>query len=877
MFVFLVTLGWSLIIFGAIFQIVTAILNLLVIQSVALPSILKSINDIFQTSIFKQEQILNHLTGNIWTYTIIALTIFVALFIIILVSFQLHRVRKGQLITKPYIKMIFITLIIAALIYGKVAVLILAALMFIGLLFIELSLFDVESLQNFVEERNMIVIYNQDKKLEKEVNKEGKYHGSATLEVDATIAGIKETTKNFKSNDYAKEDDNKKLSGQKSNSFFSSNDLNDLFNAKKNDVDENELANLINDMTQTMTKPRKVPVVEPELATAGMEIIENSRVEESEAPFTNGEALEPIALNKPKIEPMLVSTMPVIDTSVDEMSTFSYLDDDIFNLSLTSEKVMTKKQKKLYNKWNEMYQQALNIKKMVEEEVQGTEAPTKLVKKLNLGEEHDLKLMRISEIFGDNSKTTVDFFNNHFLETDGKMINDIMDDNITNVINNDKVKKEIEIMHNDIKITKQAPQQTGITFIPSDHNIDKLKGELLPDIQSFDDIETGSNHIPTNYPDYPFNELEGLDDFQGEDVDAIASEDHHIDETEPVENSEPAKESFELFSVEAITTEPADLSAEKEEEIKPEFNFVSDNEIKADAINLELASEQLVTVTPILVKADFINTIIEEELADNEENYQDQTLNNDVPNETITVLQSKIKPVLKEEISYSLDELDDKIMNGDFSNLDDEVIECFDKEQPEPSQEPEVKRSVAVENKKPLSQQPLLNNFEFRFEKIEELIKNSIDLHTVYTKTLGEMQEHLKNLTIKVETLETKTTDIAKKIKDVETKKHIKHHGVVPIDQFYRHINDINLTSTRYNLYNKKGYSNTYGRTVNSEDISYSLGNYYRTKNSRSYQDGITGNSSQFVDYNHLNLHSISKYTKQDISFEANCSFCCKL
>ncbi len=481
--------------------------------------------------------------------------------------------------------------------------------------------------------------------------------------------------------------------------------------------------------------------------------------------------------------------------------------------------------------------------------------------------------MRIAEIFEDNSQATVDFFNNHFLETDGKMIND-------------KVKK-IEIMHNDIKITKQAPQQTGITFIPSDHNIDKLKGELLLDIQSFDDTEKESNHVPTNYPDYPSNELEGLDDFQGEDVDAIASEDHHIDETEPVENNEPAKEFFESFSVEAITTEPADFSAAKEEEIKPEFNFVSDDEIKADAINLELASEPLATVTPIPVKADFINTIVDEELADNEEvnedkleannekNYQDQTLNNDVPNETITVLQSEIKPVLKEEISYSLDELDDKIMNGDFSNLDDEVIECFDKEQSEPSQEPEVKRPVAVKNKKPLSQQSLLNNFEFHFEKIEELIKNSIDLHTVHTKTLGEMQEHLKNLMIKVETLETKITDIAKKIKDVETKKHIKHHGVMPIDQFYPHINDINLTSTRYNLYSKKENSNTYG-TVNSEDISYGLGNYYRTKNSRSYQHGITENSSQFVNYNHLNLHSISKYTKQDIPFEANCSFCKK-
>ncbi|WP_374695807.1 hypothetical protein [Spiroplasma endosymbiont of Polydrusus formosus] len=943
MFVFLVTLGWIIIIFAEIVQIFTAILNLLVVQGVALPSILKSMNDIFQKSIFKQEQILNHLTGNIWIYTIISLTIFVALFVITLVSFQLHRVRKGQLITKPYIKIIFITLIIFSLIYGKVAVLILAALMFIGLLFIESSLFDVESLQNFVEERNMIVIYYQNKKLEREVNKEGKYHGSATMAVDATIAGIKEIAKNFKSNDYAKEDDNKKLSGQKSNSIFSSNDLNYFFNVKRNDVDENELANLINYMTKTMTNPQKSSVVEPELATAGMEKSENSMEEESEALFAaNREELETIALNnEPKIKTTVVSAMPVIDitannehkvvsfdievfvdktavlneegnvdTPVDEISTFSCLDNDIFNSSLILEKIITKKQKKLYNKWNKMYQQALKIKKMVEEEeVKGTKATTKLikkkvkiynlfaqevnklVKKLKLKKEHDLKLMRITEIFGNNSQTTFDFFNNHFLETYGKMIkiiNDIVDDNIINIVNNDKVKKEIEIMNNDIKITKQASQKTEITFIPYDHNIDKLKRELLTNIQSFDDTEMGSNHVPNNYLGYHFNELEGLDDFQGEYVDAVASEDHHIDETEPVENNEPIKEYFESFSIEVITTEPADLSAVKEEEIKPEFNFVSDDEIKADAINLELASEPLAIVIPIPVKADFINTMIDEKLADNEEvnedkleenneeNYRDQTLfNNDVPNETTTVLQSEIKSVLKEEISYSLDELDDKIMNGDFSNLDDEVIKCFDIEQPELIQEPEVKFQVMVENKKSLSQQPPLNNFEFRFEKIEELIKNSIDSYTVHTKTLGEIQEYLKNLTIKIETLKTKTTDIIKKNKDIKKKKHIKHHGVVPIDQFYKHINNINLTSTRYNLYNKKGYSNTY-RIINSKDISYGLGSYYRTNNGCSYQNVITGNNSQFVDYNHFNLHSISKYTKQDITFEANCSFCKK-
>lgn len=388
MFVFLVTLGWSLIIIGAIVQIFTAILNFLVIQSVALPSILNSMNDIFQTSIFKQEQILSYLTGDIWGYTIIALTIFVALLVITLVSVQLHRVKKGQLIAKPYIKMIFVTLIIAALIYGKVAVLILAALMFIGLLFIESSLFDVESLQNFVEERNMIVIYHQDKKLEREVNKEGKYHGSATLGVDATIAGIGETERDFKNNDYAKEDDSKKLSYQKSNSIFSSNELNNLFNSNKNDVDEHELANLINDMTQTMINPQKPAVFETKSNTTETDLKQSKSKELSKPPVVNevkqqeksnleSDQLEDqnLANDAPQNERVEEIPAPFLDVkpnadykfnadiksfadktsavnenadfnaAEDEKPNFSFLDDEFLNSSWTSEKPMTRKQK----------------------------------------------------------------------------------------------------------------------------------------------------------------------------------------------------------------------------------------------------------------------------------------------------------------------------------------------------------------------------------------------------------------------------------------------------------------------------------------------------------------------------------------------------
>ncbi|AXF96117.1 hypothetical protein [Spiroplasma phoeniceum] len=824
MFVFLVTLGWSLIIIGAIVQIFTAILNFMVIQSVALPSILKSMNDIFQTSIFKQEQILSYLTGDIWGYTIIALTIFVALLVITLVSLQLHRVKKGQLIAKPYIKMIFVTLIIAALIYGKVAVLILAALMFIGLLFIESSLFDVESLQNFVEERNMIVIYHQDKKLEREVNKEGKYHGSATLGVDATIAGIGETERDFKNNDYAKEDDSKKLSYQKSNSIFSSNELNNLFNSNKNDVDEHELANLINDMTQTMINPKKPAVFETKSNTTETDLKQSKSKELSKPPVVNE----------------------------------------------------VKQQEKSNLKSDQLEDQNSANDPPQNERVEKIPAPF-----LDVKPNADYKFNADIKSFAENISLEINTFNN--------------------VVDNGKTKKEIEIMNNNIKLANQESQRTGIIFIPSDHNIDKLKGKLLPDIKTSDDEETKTDNVPDNY-DYPFAELAGLDDSQVghlDEIDSVANEDNYDDEIQYSENNELSGPSVEQQTVEQIENNMATLVEDeilRTNEVKPE------HEVKNDAINLELTPEPLDTTEPNNVGADMFNismnekqnTILTEtedsvpaeifttdvkgtnklevnadELNKNKiEDHQGHLLRDVVTNETNKLLQPEIRPILKDEVSYSLDELDDKIMNGDFSNLDDEVIEYFNQEKPEP-----IKETPFVEE--PPLQQVISNDFEYRFEKIEELIKDSINLHTTHTKTLGEVQNHLKNLTLKVESLEAKSADFAKKINDFETKKYIKHHGVVPIDQFYPQISDINLASKRYNLYNKKDYSNTYG-VANSSESSYGLGNYYRTKNSNSSQEEIRANNNQFADYNHLNLHNISKYTKQDIPFEKNCPFCKK-
>ncbi len=588
---------------------------------------------------------------------------------------------------------------------------------------------------------------------------------------------------------------------------------------------------------------------------------------------------------------------------------------------------MIRKQKKLYNKWSEMHQQALNIKQMVAEVAEVAEVKPKFIKKkakiyniltkqanglvgtLKLELERKLKLMHISEIFSNNSKTTFYFNNDQILSTDNNVIDNVFNNNINesseninleintfnNVADNDKTKKEIEIINNNIKLVKQESQRTGIIFIPSDHNIDKLKRELLPDIKTSDYEETKKDNFPYNY-DYPFSKLAGLDDSQAwylDKINSVANEDNYDDEIQSSENNELSDLSVEQKIVEQIEN---NISTLVEDEILRTNETKHEYKVKNDAINLELTPELLdkteqnnvgtymfdipmnekenniLTETRDSAPAEIFTTDIKgtnqlevnaDELDKNKvEDHQDQLLHDVVTNETNKSLQSEIRPILKDEVSYSLDELDNKIMNDDFSNLDDEVIEYFNQENPEPIKETPL-------------QQVISNDFEYRFKKIEELIKDSINLHTTHTKTLGEVQNHLKNLTLKVESLETKSAYFAKKINDFETKKYIKHHGVVTTDQFYPQISDINLVSTHYNLYNKKGYYNKYG-VANSNESSYVLNNYYQTKNSSSYQEEIRPNNNQFADYNHLNLHNIYKYTKQDIPFEKNCPFCKK-
>ncbi|AOG61044.1 hypothetical protein SHELI_v1c10970 [Spiroplasma helicoides] len=106
----------------------------------------------------------------------------IALMLYIIAIIELVRAKKRQKISKPYIKSVLVLLPIFGLLYGQVITIILAAALIVAWLLLEGVLFDSEALNNYAEERNLIAIYKEEKKFEKEVSKEGKLTGNVDLE-----------------------------------------------------------------------------------------------------------------------------------------------------------------------------------------------------------------------------------------------------------------------------------------------------------------------------------------------------------------------------------------------------------------------------------------------------------------------------------------------------------------------------------------------------------------------------------------------------------------------------------------------------------------------------------------------------------------------
>ncbi|AXK50921.1 hypothetical protein [Spiroplasma alleghenense] len=84
------------------------------------------------------------------------------------------RIKKRQKISLPFIKVLIILVIIVCFIFGNLFAIVSAILLIVALVMMEIILFDVEAINNYSEERNLMIIYKEEKKFEKEVNKEGR-------------------------------------------------------------------------------------------------------------------------------------------------------------------------------------------------------------------------------------------------------------------------------------------------------------------------------------------------------------------------------------------------------------------------------------------------------------------------------------------------------------------------------------------------------------------------------------------------------------------------------------------------------------------------------------------------------------------------------
>ncbi|AHF60530.1 hypothetical protein P344_00320 [Spiroplasma mirum ATCC 29335] len=948
MFIFLVIFGWILFIVGAIVQIFAAIIQALVVAKVTLPGTIFDINDVFQKTIFKQDKIIDTLVGNGWAYAIIALLLFTALVTIALASFELARIIKGQRIAKPYIKMFFVALIIASLVFGKVSALIMPTFIFVGLLFIESTLFDVEAIRNYADERNMIIVYREDKRFEREVNKEGKYLGSVTSGVGATTVETADSATNFKNNDLINGDDNNnETSPITKKTLFRKAELDDIFNVANDKANEAEIANLINDMNRPAEAVQKpLPVKPSDLKNLPNEPVASPVASESKpqeailqetvcfspntydykndqpvAANANVEILtdhvEPVANHNPE-EPVIVAPneAEVVTSSIEENDVLtnnnvdSNLDEALNDIIESNYQVnYSKKEQKLFVKWEQLYQQAKNLQNEVDEEAQAVSQPTKAIKKkakiynnlakeantlankLNLSPDKQLKLMQVTKIFGNASMSTEEFINDN-----------VLDFNLDDVLSDDQPKQE-PIEQEGYDFQEEVPTESENSFMTNTcyetsptvsedlmetikENIAEDVFELLDDKQSSEDSLEERNNEEDDAESAFLKHLEQLD--------------HGITEFNNLDNlsaelDDVLTNNFDKSQLDVPVTKPVKATSEEEknDEVVPSVVTAEATPV-GELLNEEVSSEEFVD-EPTNETAS--SPVLAETL-----------ININIPSEPRTqdpVASEQVNAQLnfEDEVSYSLDELDNKIMNDDFSDLEDEDVLANLKKQSDnvraaSSQEQTPPVASEIQNpvfkQEPVSspgfptnqiseeisdlttnQTAFASQFNNKIDKLEQLIINSTNTQLEQGQSLKKIQSNIKDLTMKLELLEKQANDLAKKFDEDELRQIELRRGVTPIDQFYPKVDGMSFASARYNLYNRTGCSNTYGALATT-GVSHQSGDLYQNKDPKRKVQDILGTCMNRVDYNHINLHNVSKYTKQDIPYETDCQLCQK-
>lgn len=116
--------------------------------------------------------------------------------LIVVASVALHKVRKHQLVSQPFMKIIVVLAMVFNLVVGKMYTVVAGALLFTGLVFLEILLFNHNAVQNFAEEQSLKAIGSDEKKFAKEAKKSKKLSGvdsfnPAQVPGQPTVAEIK--------------------------------------------------------------------------------------------------------------------------------------------------------------------------------------------------------------------------------------------------------------------------------------------------------------------------------------------------------------------------------------------------------------------------------------------------------------------------------------------------------------------------------------------------------------------------------------------------------------------------------------------------------------------------------------------------------------
>ncbi|WP_339030046.1 hypothetical protein [Spiroplasma endosymbiont of Cantharis nigra] len=192
MFAIFIIFAWSLTLVASVSLIVFATSAImLLLTSANPPAIITKILNIFTEPLFgsifgsngkpnisnigKPE--FNEKPILIW----IVVSIAIAIVLIVLSIIELVRLRKHQKLSKPFVKITLLAIAVVILLTGQLVFFVASMLIFAAVVLLEVVLFDSVALNNYAEERNLISIYREERKFEKEVTKEGKLIGNVEL------------------------------------------------------------------------------------------------------------------------------------------------------------------------------------------------------------------------------------------------------------------------------------------------------------------------------------------------------------------------------------------------------------------------------------------------------------------------------------------------------------------------------------------------------------------------------------------------------------------------------------------------------------------------------------------------------------------------